>query len=81
MTANEAVTLMKEAVDSAIKHGDIDINAVCVASPLEDTEACSTDPAAYAPAGCEGRRHAHQATLARVDRLTVAAHPSEIPLR
>ena len=77
------VTLMKEAVDSAIKHGDIDLAAVCVASlsPLRDTEACSTDPAAYAPAGCEGRRYAHQATLARVDRLTVAAHPSEIPLR
>ena len=40
MTANEAVTLMKEAVDSAIKHGDIDLAAVCVASPtspLEDT--------------------------------------------
>ena len=34
------------------------------------TQTCSTDPAAYSPAGCEGRRHV-QATLARMDRLTV----------
>ena len=29
MSANSAVTLMKEAVDSAIKHGDIRLDAVC----------------------------------------------------
>ena len=28
MSANNAVTLMKEAVDSAIKHGDIRLDAV-----------------------------------------------------
>ena len=30
MSANSAVTLMKEAVDSAIKHGDIRLDAVHV---------------------------------------------------
>ena len=30
MSANSAVTLMKEAVDSAIKHGDIRLDAVYV---------------------------------------------------
>ena len=40
MSANSAVTLMKEAVDSAIKHGDIRLDAVWVASlsPPKDTD-------------------------------------------
>ena len=36
MSANSAVTLMKEAVDSAIKHGDIRLEAVCCSTPLTE---------------------------------------------
>ena len=54
MSANSAVTLMKEAVDSAIKHGDIRLDAVGGHCLHRKIQACSTDPAAYSP--CRLRR-------------------------
>ena len=72
MSTHSAVTLMKEAVDSAIKHGDIRLDAVPPHCLHRKTQARGTDAAVFCPTGCEGRRHV-QAALARMDRLTVRA--------
>ena len=72
MSTHSAVTLMKEAVDSAIKHGDIRLDAVPPHCLRRKTQARGTAAAVFCPTGCEGRRHV-QAALARMDRLTVRA--------